>query len=730
MMVDTSLVGLGWLSRRCAALCPQVRQPSRREISAMERKASPEAFDSTGCGDSAEPILHTLEALFESMGLNAPEWHESPLRDALPMVALLPGLGCRIVYARTAEGHWLMEGPSGSQQFSHLPEGGLYSAIVAPVPLEESAQGSALAMFKAVLFAHKGIFVQAALASLLANMLALGASLYSMQVYDRVIPTQGISTLIVLTTGVLIAAVLELIIKMARSAILEYSIKGMDLELSHKIFLRLLGIRMDQFPPSVGTLSAQLRSYETIRGFASSATLYLAVDAPFALLFLGVIWVLAGTQVAIVPAAFFALALSIGLFYRQRIVQHAKSGNAASNRKLGLLVETVESAESVKAMGAGWQQLTRWDALSRQSVDDDVKIRHFSEQAAYFAAFMQQASYIMLVAAGAWIASTSTELTQGGLVACSILSGRVLGPVGALPGLIVQWAHAKAALDNLEKVFMLQCDNHSVARPLVPEVIRGEYLVTDLRFTYPGRPETLALEHLHIRAGEKVAILGPVGAGKSTLLKLLAGLYQPGSGRVLLDGLDIQQIARAHLSEHLGYCPQDVKLLAGTLRDNLLAGLSGVDEEETLRVCQATGLAALIATHPKGLDLDIAEGGGGVSGGQKQLISLTRLLLAKPDIWLLDEPTSAMDEASEQRSLRALHQAISPSQTLLMVTHKPALVALATRVLVLSPNGIMLDGPRDAVLEKLRQGAQQAMQKQGLRMEKPVVSDQVVEEAA
>ena len=692
----------------------------------MQRRVAPDALESTGRDELVEHLLQILEEFFESMRLSAPEWRIVPARDALPMVALLPGIGCRIIYARTPEGHWLMESPSGSQQLYHLPEGGRYAAIGAPARPNEDAS-SAATMFRSALMARKGIFVQAAFASLLANMLALAASLYSMQVYDRVIPTQGVSTLVVLTTGVLIVAVLELVVKMARSTILERSVKGMDLELSHKIFRRLLGIRMDQFPASVGTLSAQLRSYETIRGFASSATLYLAVDAPFALLFLGVIWLLAGVQVAAVPAIFFVVALGIGFFYRYRIARHAESGNVASNRKLGLLVETVESAEAVKASGAGWQQLTRWDALNRQSVEDDIKIRHYSEQATYFAAFMQQASYIMLVAAGAWIASTTTDLSMGGLIACSILSGRVLGPVGALPGLIVQWAHSKAALANLEKVFALQRDNHAVARPLIPEVIRGEFQIADLHFTYPGRPETVVLERLHIRAGEKVGILGPVGAGKSTLLRLLAGLYQPGRGRVLLDGLDIQQISRAHLSEHLGYCPQDVKLLAGTLRDNLLTGLSGIDEEEILRVSRLTGLAALVATHPKGLDLEIAEGGGGVSGGQKQLIALTRLLLARPDVWLLDEPTAAMDEMTEQRSLAALRQAIASEHTLVLVTHKPVLLGLVNRLIVLAPNGIVLDGPRDAVLEKLRQGAQRAAQAQGVRVVKQAPANPVEE---
>ncbi len=692
---------LAWLARRCAAQHESLHRPSRRELAALQ--------DAVVAGAPMELLEDTVAALFGKMGLEAPDWQGAPARELLPMVALIPGAGCGVVYARTAEGHWLMETPAGSQPLHHLPEGGRYAAIAAPRAGAE--EPTALAMFRSALLSRKGIFVQAAAASLLANVLALAASLYSMQVYDRVIPTQGVATLIVLTVGVMIAALLELVVKVARSAILERSIKGMDLELSHKIFLRLLGLRMDQFPASVGTLSSQLRSYETIRAFASSATLYLAVDAPFALLFVLVIGLIGGGLLAAVPAVFFVLALSVGLFYRRRIARHAETGNVAANRKLGLLVETVESAEAVKAAGAGWQQLARWDALNRQSVEDDIKIRHYSEHAGYIAAFMQQASYILLVATGAWLASTTTELTMGGLIACSILSGRVLGPVGALPGLIVQWAHAKAALDSLEKVFALERDNHGVSRPLSPERFRGEYAVAELRFTYPGRPETVAIERLHIRPGERIALLGPVGAGKSTLLKLLAGLYKPTAGRVLLDGLDMQQIARARLSEHIGYCAQDVKLFAGTLRDNLQKGLPAIDEAELLRACEATGLNALIAAHPKGLDLEIAEGGGGVSGGQKQLIALTRLLLARPDIWLLDEPTAAMDEQTELRAVQALRQAIAPGQTLVLVTHKPFLLGMVDRLVILTPAGIFMDGPRDAVLEKLKQNAQALQQK-------------------
>lgn len=568
-------------------------------------------------------------------------------------------------------------------------------------------------LFRVTLLARKGLFIQAAGAALLANLLVLSTSLYSMQVYDRVIPSQGVATLTVLTAGVLIALILELVIKLARSHFLDAAIQGMDFELSHAIFQRLLGLRLDQFPPEVGTLSAQIKSYETIRTFLSSATLYLLVDTPFALMFLSVIALIGGPLLALIPIGFFLLAMTVGFVHKGRVARHAQRGFSATNRKLGLLVETVESAESIKASGAAVRQSERWNDLSQQSMEDDLAIRRVSESASYWAAFIQQISYVLLVAMGAWIAATSTELSIGGIIACSILSGRVLAPVAALPGLLVQAAHARAALDALEKVFALKSDNHGIDNPLTPEALRGEWNLNEVKFAYPGRNQPLSTPKLHVGPGEKLAILGPIGSGKSTLLKLLSGLYAPTSGQILLDGLDIQQIDRKTLSRQLGYLPQDVSLLAGTLRENLAVGLiEAPTEAELLEASHKTGLNQLIASHPQGLDMPIGEGGQGVSGGQRQLIALTRLILGHPRAWLLDEPTAAMDEMSEARAIAALRQSITPQATLILVTHKRALLTLVDRLIVLLPQGGMMDGPRDAVLARLQQNTMQSIKRE------------------
>lgn len=696
MNQHTVALDIPWIAQRCCTLRAKVVRIAPRQMAAIQQAVIQE----TGADHNADHQL-VIEQLLAMLELDEPEWVAEPSSDALPMLALLPGIGCRLVYGRTEQGHWLLEGPAGSHRIVHIPPGALFAQIPQPTHSTEANSG-AFSVFKEALASRRAVFIQAGLASALCNVFAMATSLYSLQVYDRVIPTQGIQTLIVLTTGVSIVIVLDMVIKMARSAVLETFIKGADREISHKIFQRLLGIRMDQFPTSVGNLSSQIRSYESIRAFASSATLYVAIDAPFALLFLLVIMAIAGPLVALVALVFFVLSLGLGLIFRRRIERHTKNSAALTNQKLGLLVETVEGAESIKASGAGWQMLARWDRMNRDSVEDDAQTRHYSETSSSLAGFMSQMSYVLLLGTGAYLAATTTSLTTGGIIACSILSGRVLAPIGMLPGLIVQWGHAKIALENLERVFALERDNHEIARPLSPDLIRGRYEVDQLRFAYRGRKDTLTIERLLIEPGEKVGILGVVGAGKSTLLKLLAGLYKPEQGQVLLDGLDLQHISRLTLSEHLGYLPQNIHLFAGTVRDNLLLGITGVTEAEVMAACETTGLMALIASHPKGLDLSIAEGGAGVSGGQKQLIALTRLLLSRPDIWLLDEPTSSMDEGSEQRVLAAIRQTIKPQQTLVLVTHKPTLLGLVNRLVILTPAGIVMDGPRDAVLEQLR----------------------------
>lgn len=658
-------------------------------------------------GKNVHEILELISTVLKKSGLRSVRWKRRPKPESLPMLGCGASAGLCIVHGRSSESNtWTVETPQGRQDWVEIPSDLQFCTLSSD--WRESRDTGALAVFARVLLQYKKPFTYFAIASLLINLLALLTSLYSMQVYDRVIPSRGVETLWVLTMGVSVTILFELILKFLRSVMMDRVVQSADVQLSHDIFERLMKIRMDQFPASVGTLASQLRSYEMIRAFAYSASTYLLVDTPFALLFLTLIFLIGGPVLAAIPFGFFVLSLLLGLIFKHHTEQHTRESQAASNRKLGLLVEAVDSAETIKSQGLRWHFLHRWNALTQQHVIEDRKVRHINESSTYYAASLQQLSYVLLVATGAYLASTTADLTSGGLIACSILSGRVLQPVTMLPNLLTQWANAKTALKGIDAIFKLQVDHHDTVSPLPLLSPTGCFALDNVSFNYPGQLHPLHIPHWSVQAGEKIGVIGGIGSGKSTLLKLLAGLYKAAEGRVLLDNLDIQQVSRAHLSQHLGLLSQSVQLFAGTLKDNLVAGLIGVTDESLRDACQSTGLMGFVNSHPKGLEMPISEGGGGVSGGQRQLIGLTRLLLARPAIWLLDEPTSSMDDDTERRTLSVLAGSVAATHTLIMVTHKASVLPLVNRLIVMAAGRIVIDGPRDAVLEHLKKTAQTA----------------------
>jgi ATP-binding cassette subfamily C protein LapB len=645
-------------------------------------------------------VLNTvaLDAGFESV-----DFQDNPDPARLPAVAWTLEHGWLIVRAQAPTGDWLLEHHGRLIKKSAL-EPFPVARLILPENTLSSEKSSVQALFKSSFLTHKKIFIEAALAGAIINFLALASSLFSMQVYDRVIPTQGYATLSILTFGVLIAILFEFIFKIVRSYLMDHAIIDIDKTLSRQIFSRLLNIRLDQLPSTVGTLSSQIRGYETIRAFLSASSFYLLIDAPFGLIFIFLIALIGGPLVALVPLVFLLFSISIGIAMRNQIDYHAKKATAATNLKTGLLVEVIEGAETIKAGGGGWGALSRWLDVVQESLQHESGNRNISEKSGYFAAVLQQVSYVGLVAVGAYF-SAEGNLTMGALIACSILSGRALGPIAQIPGLMTQKAHAKAALDGLEKVFNLELDNHLIERPIVPEIIYGQYKLERVRFAYPGAPQALAIPQLNINPGEKIGVVGHIGSGKSTLLRLLTGMYQASEGRILLDGLDIDQISRPIMSEKIGYLQQDHRLFSGTLRQNILIGIPDPGDEALRNAMAKTGLLSAIMNHPKGLDLVIAEGGKGLSGGQRQLLALTRLFLSNPNVWLLDEPTASMDEQLERRCILLLKESIRKEHTALIVTHKPVLLSLVDRLIVIANHQIVMDGPRDEVIRKLQENA-------------------------
>ncbi|KRG34839.1 MULTISPECIES: type I secretion system permease/ATPase [unclassified Psychrobacter] len=654
--------------------------------------------------------LSGIIAILQGIGIkDMPEILEQPDAAFLPLLAYRADIGWGIIDSQTPQKSWNFR-----QEHNHVHTPANQLSLILRIRLKDDPikqrKVSFSELLKSDLGNYKGILFEAIIATFLINMLALAVSLFSMQVYDRVIPTRSEYTLIILASGVFIVIIFEAFMKFSRSRIMDKVVVGLDQYLSREVFQRLLKVRIDQMPGSVGSMAAQLRGYEQVRSFFTASTLFGLVDLPMTIIFISLVAFIGSPLVAVVPVIAAVVAILMGLSARKRIDAIAAEGATASYYKTGLLVEAVEGVETIKAGAGNWKFLSRWLEVMNTTIKNDLDMKHANDNLTYFTQLLQQVSYVGIVIVGSFVVMQG-DMTMGGLIACSILGGRVLAPVMMLPNLLVQYSHAKAAKLNIETLFELEQDNHGVAYPLSPSRINGFYQCDHLVFNYKDndRP-AININKLTIRPGERIAILGPIGSGKSTLLKVLAGLYAPTKGQVLLDGLDIHQISRETLSERLGYLQQDHRLFQGTLRENLLIGMAAPDDDVLQEALIKTGLINLVASHSSGLDLPISEGGRGLSGGQKQLVAFTRLLLTKPNVFLLDEPTASMDNRQEQRCLQVLKQALIDGQTFIVSTHKTALLELADRLIIMDNQRIIIDGPKQAVLDELRKNEQMKSQ--------------------
>jgi ATP-binding cassette subfamily C protein LapB len=447
-------------------------------------------------------------------------------------------------------------------------------------------------------------------------------------------------------------------------------------------------------------MAGQLRGYDQVRSLLSSASVFALADLPFALLFVWVIYMLAG-EVALVVLLSFTISIALAFVFARLIRRQADGVQIGTTRKNGLMVEVLDAAETIKANRAGWSMLARWNRLMALVEVDDFDMRRLSAIAQATSGTIQQIAYVGLISWGA-IQVIDGKMTVGALIAASIIAGRVNGPlVLQLPAMIVQASYAKAALKGLDSFLRLPVDREPDVEYLRPEQLRSEVRLEKVAFMYQGARSGLAVEELKISPGERVGIIGPVGSGKSTLLKVMAGLFPPQSGVAYLSGLDLNQIAEDHLRRHVGYVGQEFRLVNGSLREQLTFGISDPGDDAILAAAEATGLNKLISAHPKGLELPISEGGRGVSGGQRALVGLTRLMLAKPKILLLDEPTAALDQETEEQALRAIVGNLDTNDALVMVTHKISLLNMVQRLIVVVNGKIIFDGPTAAVLQKL-----------------------------
>jgi ATP-binding cassette subfamily C protein LapB len=585
-----------------------------------------------------------------------------------------------------------------------VQQGFFISLAVQPVDHDSGHMSpkSAADWFAFALRRHRRIFIEAIFATLVVSLVGLGSALYTMQVYDRVVPNNGFATLWVLTVGVGLAIIFELVMKQVRALMVDRVCKAIDQELSSVFFGKALDIRMDARPSTVGTFASQIRHFESVRNFMTSSTLFILADTPFALLFIGVIALLAG-PVALVPLVLVPLAFFIGMAFRKPIEEATERNMAESNYKNGLLIEAIDGIESVKAASGEWKLLERWRSLTARIAESDLALKSMSTLSTNLTQTLQQVTYVGIIAVGAY-AIAQGSLTMGGLIACSIISGRALAPLTQIPNLVVQWKHAQIALKALDGIMALPSERDPDTRLVIPERCEGALRLEKLVFSYRKEGVALRIDSLAMSPGERIAVVGPVGSGKSTLIKLLSGLYRPQEGQVFLDGVDMTQLAPEFVREHIGYLPQDVRLFNGTLRDNLTLGLPSPSDSQILRASAMTGLDQVIRQQPRGLELFISEGGKGLSGGQRQLVGLTRLLIAQPRVLLLDEPTASLDGQLEARVMKHLFQEIAPQSLLVVVTHKTAILPHIDRILVVHQGKVQIDGPKDKVLSELRAG--------------------------
>lgn len=646
--------------------------------------------------------VEDLSRVAAALGWKAPSQVDGrPRPNQFPLMVYSPIQGWGIATQWESIDHVRVQSEQGSERWTVTDQVKFFDQPL-PEAVGRNSTPRAVSIFWRSLLLRKKVFISAIIATIIINLVALGTSLFSMQVYDRVIPRSGFSTLWVLTAGVLFALLIDFTLRTTRALMIEREAAKIDAEVSEFFFARALAVRLDARPSGIGTMAAQLRGLEQVRALLGSASIFLIADLPFALFFIFVIAALSGI-VAIIPIVSFPLALALAYLFSVLIRKDAAKAQLSGNRKNGLLVESLDAAETVKANRGGWHMLARWNNLMDELQLHEDPVKRWSAIAGSVFSSLQQVAYVLIVAVGA-IQVSNGEMTMGALIAVTIIAGRVNGPlVSQLPNFLIQWAYARSSLASLDGILALPMDRSGGLELLRPDNLGGSIKVEDVRFVYPGATKGLSVPALEIKQGERVAFIGGVGSGKSTLLRLIAGLYAPLTGSVTIGGLDMHQIAEDILRNHIGYLPQDTRMLNGTLRENILLGMPNPGDEAVMTVAEELGLSSMIAAHPMGLDLPIAEGGRGLSGGQRTLAGLTRLMLSKPKVWLLDEPTANLDQATEAKVLATIKDQVAASDTLILVTHRLQLLALVDRVIVVTNGQIIMDGPVQAVLAKLKQ---------------------------
>ncbi|MCJ2377598.1 type I secretion system permease/ATPase [Vibrio sp. ZSDZ34] len=556
--------------------------------------------------------------------------------------------------------------------------------------------------FWGTIWESKNIYRDVLVASILINVFAVAAPMFTRLVYDKVVPNLAFETLWVLAVGIFIVFLFDLLLKLLRSYFIDVAGKKSDILISSKLFSKVMGIRMESRPPSVGAFARHLQEFESIREFFTSATISSLIDLPFAILFLVLIWLMAGNLV-IIPIVGVIILVIYSLLIQGPLRRTIEEGSRLASQKYANLIESLAGLETVKIFGAQSQYQYRWEEAVAHMANWNIKSRRITDGIQNTAGFVQQASNIGMIILGVYLIAEG-ELTMGGLIAATMLSGRAIGPLVQLSLLSTRYNQAKSSMTIIEQVMEMPDEQEVGKRYIHRPIIHGKIELDRVTFNYPDSPIASIRDlTLTINPGEKVAIIGRIGSGKTTLERLIMGLYKPIEGHVRIDDTDIEQLHHVDVRRNIGCVPQDCALFYGTIRDNITLGRPLVDDRDVMDAANRAGVTVFTQQDPAGLERQVGEGGLLLSGGQRQAVAVARAFLARPPILIMDEPTSSMDNRSEMHIKNQLKQ-LRSSETLLLITHKTSMLDVVDRVIVMEKGSIIADGPKEKVLNDLKQG--------------------------
>jgi ATP-binding cassette subfamily C protein LapB len=448
---------------------------------------------------------------------------------------------------------------------------------------------------------------------------------------------------------------------------------------------------------ATGTFAKRISDYETVRDFFASTTVVLIVDMLFVVLFLGLITYLGGWLV-MVPLTGVAVMIVSGLTLQRRMTRSLKDAQTDAGLQHATLVEAIGGIETLKAARAEGKMLGRWRRYSDMSANTQESLRRMQAFAVNLASLSQQAISVGLVVGGFYLFDAG-KVSMGAIIAIVMVAGRALAPVGQLAFLLVRGRQAMLSLDTLDGIMAAPDERALAARSITPTISRGTIELQHVGFRYPDASlPSLSDFSLRVQPGERIGIVGRVASGKSTLGRVVCGLYEPTDGVMLIDGVDSRQHHPHEIRKALRYVGQDAELFTGTVRDNLMLGAGDPSDEALIAAVANSGADSFLSRDAAGFDLPVGERGQRLSGGQRSFLALARALVEPSRLLFLDEPTGAMDTQSELWLIEKLGASLGPEQTLIVSTHRHAMLALVNRLVVIDAGRVLADGPKEQVL--------------------------------